>query len=580
MNITTNWNRQEMIKLPHTAIIYCTFGMLCSDVVADNAASFKDITKASGIDFVHFNGMNGNLYFVEMMGSGGALVDYDQDGDLDVLLIQSNQLFDIKNSSNKNSTSKTNKLYRNDGYNKLTDSIQFSDVTIEAGLQSNHYGIGVSVGDVNNDGWPDLYLNNFGNNQLLLNHQGIFKDITQSAGVDDPRWSVSSSFTDIDNDGDLDLYVGNYVDYSISRHKICKTSVGKADYCSPKSYNPESDRLFENIGNGQFRDISIQSGISKSLGGALGVIAADFDGDGKTDIYVANDGTPNFLWINQGNNKFSDEGLLAGVAVNGNGMAEASMGVDAADFDNDNDLDLFMTHMDKETNTLFSNDGSGWFDDTTSLMNLARGSMPFTGFGTNWVDIENDGDLDIVIANGAVLQISKQLQFGEVLPLKQSNQVFVNNNGKFEDSSSTLFAGVLSKQVSRGLLSGDLDNDGDIDLIFSNNNDRPQILINTNSQNNNWLGLELLKNHGKSSAIGSRVVLTTADGTRVTRIVHRDGSYASSKDPRVIFGLGKLTKAVTIDVYWSDGSHSQFNKLKLNQYHKLIQGKGKKINEK
>ncbi len=541
---------------------------------------FTDISKDSGINFQHYNGMNGNLYFVEMMGSGGALLDYDLDGDLDVLLIQGTPLkMPLSKISDREKYS--DRLYRNDGIDKKVGHLRFTDVTSESGLSNLTYGIGVTVGDINNDGWPDIYINNFGSNQLLLNQKGKFEDITSVSVVGDPRWSVSSAFADIDGDGDLDLYVGNYVDYSLSRHKICKTIVGKADYCSPKSYNPESDQLFENDGTGKFKDISIKSGISRALGGALGVIASDFDSDGKIDFYVANDGMPNFLWINQGNNKFSDEGLLAGVAVNGNGMAEASMGVDSADFDNDGDEDLFMTHMDRESNTLFSNDGSGWFDDHTGVLNLASGSMQYTGFGTNWLDLENDGDLDLVVANGAVLQINAQLHAGDKLPLKQTNQVFENTlTGKYNDSSLIFLNSVNKSQVTRGLLAGDLDNDGDIDIIFTNNNEDPQILLNNNLSNNNWLGLSLFKNETGVVAIGAKIILTTVNGTRITRIVRRDGSYASSKDPRILLGLGESKKMVNIDVYWSNGEHETFNHLKPNQYHTLIRGKGNRSNEK
>ncbi len=560
-------------------ILFILFTLLpTSELYAKKVPVFIDISDKSGIDFVHHNGMDGHLYFPEMMAGGGALIDYDQDGDLDVYLVQGGIL--AKSTQSDSFQHNGGHLYRNDGISSKMGYIKFTDVTNKSGIESHFYGMGAAVGDVNGDGWPDLYLTNFGHNQLWLNKKGHFVDVTETAGVNDKRWSVSASFADIDADGDLDLYVGNYVDYSISGHKICKRMGGKADYCSPKSYFSQADRLFENNGDGTFRDISLSSGITKSYGGALGVVAADFDKDGKLDIYVANDGVPNQLWLNQGNNKFENEALLAGVAVNKMGLSEASMGVDVADFDDDDDLDLFMTHMAGESNTLYVNDGSGWFDDKTNKATLSLNSRPYTSFGVVWLDYDNDMDLDLMIANGAVILNTAQLVKGIKLPLNQPNQLLENTgNAKYMDISASQVALKKDKSVSRGLLVGDLDNDGDQDVIINDNNTTPQILLNIVGNSNQWLGLSLLDKTGKKHQLGSTVTLQLSTGKKLVRMVHRDGSYASSRDPRVLFGLGAHQNITSIVVKWIDGTQEKWLDLELGKYHSIIKGAGVKLNE-
>ena len=308
------------------------------------------------------------------------------------------------------------RLYRNDL--KLnsdgTRTLQFTDVTEKSGLEGRGYGMGVAAGDFNNDGWVDLYVTNFGSNQMLRNTgRGTFVDVTSELRTDDPRWSVSATFLDYDRDGWLDLYVGNYVDFTLEDHKECFNSSSAPDYCGPLSYDPVSDSLFHNRGDGTFEDVSASSKIVSSYGGALGVISADFNGDGWTDIYVANDKMPNLLWINQREGSFKNDAPLAGCAVNQDGTVESSMGVDAADFDGDGDEDLFMTHLLDETNTIYVNSGKGWFEDRTITTGLGPPSQPYTGFGTAWFDYDNDGWLDLLAVNGEVRTIEALARAGD-----------------------------------------------------------------------------------------------------------------------------------------------------------------------
>ncbi|MCZ6560797.1 MAG: VCBS repeat-containing protein, partial [Gammaproteobacteria bacterium] len=385
-------------------------------VAGDNP--LVDITADSGLDFVHFNGMSGELYYAEMMGSGAALFDYDNDGDLDIYLVQGAMLGVGKEISAatfapKHQLPLTDRLYRNDSGDDGSDRIRFTDVTKEAGILASGYGMGVATGDFDNDGHVDLYVSNFGANQLLKNNgDGTFSDVTEHAGVGDPSWSVSSSFVDYDSDGLLDIYVGNYVDFTLAGNKPCRSTTSARDYCSPKVYRPQFDTLYRNLGDGTFAEVSQAAGIHAVTGGALGVVTADFNGDLAVDIYVANDGVPNQLWINDGKGHFSDESYLSGVAVNMDGAPEASMGVAAADFDGDGDIVLVMTHLARETNTLYVNDGSCWFEDRTATAGLESASLPNTVWATVWFDSDNEGWLDLFVATGAVTRNQELVDSG------------------------------------------------------------------------------------------------------------------------------------------------------------------------
>jgi hypothetical protein len=371
---------------------------------------FTDRTEESGLDFIHFNGMTGKLYFVEMMGGGLALIDYDRDGDLDVYLVQGALLADDTVDDAvfppQDPLPLTDGLFRNDGWTGSDGAhrLVFVDVSAAAGLPAGDYGVGVASGDIDNDGWPDLYVSNFGPNRLLRNRgDGTFDDITASSGTDERRWSAATSFLDYDADGLLDLYVGNYVDYRMATDQPCFSDTGVLDYCGPGAFSGESDRLFHNLGEGAFEDVSKRSGIASEAGKGLGSVVSDFDGDGRPDLYVTNDGERNFMWLNQGDGTFLNGALLSGTAVNVKGMPEASMGVVVGDLDGDGRDDLFMSHLGSETNTFYRNEGGGLFTDSSGESGLGLPSWPFTGFGVGLVDYDNDTDLDMYIANGAVL---------------------------------------------------------------------------------------------------------------------------------------------------------------------------------
>ena len=526
-----------------------------------------------GLDFRYFNGMSGELYFAEHMGGGVAFLDYDGDGDLDVFVTQGVMLGSGKELSEALVPAAypaplTDRLYRNDLRVGDDGSLRpaFVDVTDRSRIESTGYGVGVVSGDVDNDGWPDLYVNNLGANALLRNRgDGTFEEVAREAGVGELKWSVSSAFADLDNDGWLDLYVGNYVNYRVPTDKPCASVTGARDYCGPLSYQPEADRLYRNLGDGSFEDVSSRAGIGGQAGSTLGVISADFDADGLLDVYVANDQLPNYLWQNQGDFSFEDTALLAGAAVNAVGQPEASMGVVAGDIDANGTEDLFMAHLARETNTLYLNQGDAFFEDATKGAGLDMGSYPFTGFGTALLDFDSDGWLDLFVANGEVKRIGEQLAAGEVLPLRQRNQLFRNHgSGSFEEVPPVEGGFLSTSQVSRGTASGDLDNDGDPDLLVINNAGSSALGMNEGSPAGGWLGADLRTR--ERAALGTNVAVRFADGTSRWRRVRTDGSYASSNDARVLFGLGQRARVDAVRVNWLGGGSVEWRDLPAGRY--------------
>ena len=564
------------------------------NVAADNSeqvlapaqvkSPFVDVTSSSGVDFQHDNGGTGHLYMPEIMGAGGALFDADGDGDLDLYLVQGGT---IDSSESAIPLDDTDRLLRNDLYIDADGNrrLKFTDITQTAGIPAGGYGMGVATGDIDNDGDIDLYVTNLGVNRLLKNRgDGTFEDISQSSGTDDDHWSVPATFFDMDNDGDLDLYSGSYVDFRIANHKDCFSSTGLPDYCSPHSYSAIPDRLFENKGDGTFEDITAKSGIRKIASKALGVISGDFNADGYADLYVANDGIANQLWINQTDNTFVDTALFAGCAVNYEGSPEASMGVDAADVDGDGDEDLFVTHLRGETNTLYVNHGDGTFEDRTIRLGLAGPSIPYTGFGTAWLDIENDGKLDLLAVNGAVTVEERLVQMNDRFPYHQPNQLFRNlsegSDLRFEQYPVAKNDPFSVSNVSRGAMFGDLDNDGDLDVVITNNSGPTRVLKNVVGQKNSWIGLRPLLKADSSDALGATVKLTTIDGNQLMRRVRTSGSYVSASDPRLVFGLGEIQgskKLSSIVVHWPNGLMEEYGTLPIERYHDIVQGTGKAI---
>ena len=416
----------------------------------------------------------------------------------------------------------------------------------------------------NNDGFNDIYLTNLNSNKLYLNQKdGTFLDITERSRTDDKRWSISAAFFDYDRDGFLDLLVANYANYAnfdFSKPPKCYARTTADDYCGPKSYRPVGNSLFRNLGNGTFENVTGPTGISETYGHALGVVTADFDNDNRTDIYIANDGDPNQLWLNKNNGKFEDEAYFSGTAVNHKGQAEASMGVDAGDYNSDGNLDIFVSHLMEETHTLYANDGKAIFEDSTPRSNIGLPDQRLTGFGTLLFDFDNDGSLDIFIANGSVKllrEIKRPGNSGSLdpkYPLGQKNQLFRNlANGKFVDVSSSAGPSFSKFNVSRGASFGDIDNDGDIDILVNNNNGPAELLINNNVDSNNWIGLRLLAKSGGRDMVGAKVSLKMSNDKVLIRRARTDGGYLSAHDPRVLIGIGSDTAPKSISVTWPDG---------------------------
>ncbi|TMH37951.1 MAG: CRTAC1 family protein, partial [Betaproteobacteria bacterium] len=414
-------------------------------------------------------------------------------------------------------------------------------------------------------------------NQLFHNNcDGTFTDVTARAGVaGSGKWGASATFFDYDRDGFLDLYVTNYVDYRIENNQKCYASTSARDYCAPSAYKPVPGILYHNRGDGTFEDVSVKSGITRAYGAGLGVVAADLNGDGWPDIYVANDGNPNQLWINQKDGTFKNEADMRGSAVNADGVAEAGMGVDIADFDGNGTEDIFLTHLTREKSTLFFNRGEGYFEDRSVEVGVAAPSIPFTGFGTVFFDYDNDGWLDIVAANGAVHLIEELKTSQDPYPLQQKNQLFHNlGNGRFADVTASAGDVFQSLAVGRGLAAGDLDNDGGTDLVISNNNGPLRVILNKLGPAKPWLGLRLLT--GKRDAYGAKVEIRRAGMPTLWRRVRADGSYLSANDPRILVGLGDVSKIDSLTVHWPDGKQEAFTLPPTRQYTTLIEGSGLK----
>ncbi|MBL4772519.1 MAG: CRTAC1 family protein [Alcanivoracaceae bacterium] len=526
---------------------------------------FIDKAKQYNLNFTYNTGSTGDLYLAEIVGGGAAFFDCDNDGDLDVLFNQGTLI-----SRDKIYTDAQPILFRNELSIINEDrKLNFTDITEFSGITPGQYGIGVSTADVDNDGFIDFYLTVFGQNRLFHN-LGNCKFTEIKNQLSDKNWSVSSSFFDLDSDGWLDLFVGNYVDHSNINNKTCRNAAGQIDYCSPKAYQPQTNSLWRNLGQLKFQNISTKSGISSSAGGALGVIASDFNGDHLIDIYVANDQFPNFLWQNKANMRFENVALINGCAVNSSGLAEASMGLDIGDIDNDGDFDIFMTHLRRETNTFFEMN-EGQCLDRSNVSGLAAASVAYTGFGTGLFDMDNDSDLDVFVANGEIERISAQVLKGDPFPLKQKNQLFENTGaGQFRDISSEAGAAINLETVSRGAAFGDIDNDGDTDILVINSNAAAQLLINTKGQDKNWIGFDIYEDKLNRHAIGAVVEIEMTDGSKRIKRVATDGSYAVANDPRVIFGLDGDISINRVKVYWLDGNFSEYHNLKSGKYYKIL----------
>jgi len=549
---------------------------------AQDESYFVEQAAAAGIDFVHFNGMSGEYYYPEIMAPGVGLFDFDNDGDLDLYLVQSQMLGKgktIKDALFPPKGPLKDRLYRND----LTvgadgkKTLHFTDVTEQAGINIQTYGMGVAAADVDNDGFVDIYRTGLTEGVLLHNNgNGTFTDITAKSGTANKGgWGVSAAFVDIDRDGWLDLFVGNYLLYSVEGDIDCLSVTGQHDYCPPNSYRPQPSKLYRNKGDGTFVDITKTALVGGAYGPALGVSTADFNNDGWMDIYVGNDGMPNQLWINQKNGTFKDMAFLNGAAVNGQGNSEASMGVDAGDYDNDGDEDIFITNWLAQMNILYQNQGNAVFEDRKAASGLGAPSLAKTGFGTAWLDFDNDSWLDLMTLNGSVSMIEAQARAKDPFPLKMLNQLFRNlGNGRFEDVSARGGEPFKLLDVSRGAAFGDIDNDGDEDVVVGTANGPTRLFINNVGNKNHWLGLRLIGVGGRDM-IGARVSIVRPSGPTIWRRSRSDGSYASANDPRVLVGLGTSTAPVTVRVQWPDGKMEEWADQAIDRWTTLKQGSGK-----
>lgn len=541
---------------------------------------FRDVASEVGLRFHHFNGSSGDYDMVEILGAGAALFDCDGDGDLDIYLVQGAMLrpgktVDEANFPLRHPAPPSDRLFHSELAE--TGELRFTDITVASGIAdlATRYGMGVTAADYDGDGSVDLYLTNFGSNQLLRNRGDcMFEEVTAEAGVEDDGWSVPAVFFDYDLDGDLDLFVGNYVEFDFARLPICRDLTGAQDYCGPKVFPPQPDRLFENRGD-TFEEVTARAGLTGGFGPALGAVAADFNGDGLPDLYVANDAKPNNLWMNRGDGTFEDQALLAGVAVNRDGSPEGSMGVDAGDFDADGDLDLFLTHLTDETNTLYRNDGSSLFEDHSAVTGLGIPSLPYTGFGTAWFDYDNDGWLDLLAVNGAVTKILSLAREGDPYPLHQPNQLFRNVGGHFTEITAEAGAVFELSEVSRGAAFGDVDDDGGVDVLITNNNGIARLLLNRVGGRRPWLGVRLLTTDRSRDAVGAMAAVLRDGVPTLWRRVRPEGSYAVANDPRIVFGLGDEPRHEGVRVVWPDGTVEDFPVSGGRRYVTLAQGEGR-----
>ncbi|MCH7546600.1 MAG: CRTAC1 family protein [Planctomycetes bacterium] len=530
---------------------------------------FEEIAESSGIDFRHENGYLDQYLSPENFGGGIALIDIENDGDLDLYFVQSGSLHQ---DSPQNPP---NRLYRNDGDG------HFTDITEASGTGDRSYGMGVATGDYDNDGDTDLYITNFGPNVLYRNNgDGTFTDVTDLSNTGDEKWSVGAAFFDYDSDGDLDLFISNYLYWTPEFERVCLNAFGRRDYCQPQSYEaPALDTLYRNNGDGTFTDVSRPAGIQEDSGNGLGVVCGDFNDDGHVDIYVANDGMKNILWINQGDGTFINRALIAGCAVDQDGHAKAGMGVTAADIDDDGDLDLLVVNLVNEADSFYRNQGT-YFTEEAGKLGLNTITRPFTRFGVAFVDFDNDGRIDIYESNGRVGRQTGPFLPGGAPYAEPNVLMTMGNDGRFEEVTPRGGTAELLVDSSRGAAFGDLDNDGGMDVIVTNLNNRPYLLRNVVPSRGHWVGLRILERTG-AAAIGARVRFSAGPRIKprvITRDVRTGYSYVAANDPRIHVGLGKATVISNLTVRWSDGQTESFvGEYPADTYHTLRRGEGRDI---
>lgn len=530
-------------------------------------AGWTDITAEAGIGFRHQSGARGQKYLMETLGSGVCFLDYDGDDRQDLYLVNSGEVPGVGRSTARNA------LYRNLGGGK------FRDVTAVAGVGDRGYGMGCTVADYDNDGDQDLYVTNYGDNRLFRNEgDGTFLDVTVQAGVGDPRWGTSSAFADFDNDGWVDLYVANYVDFRIEKNLYCgEPKPGYRTYCHPDNFQALPDVLYRNLGDGTFKDVTREAGLYTAEGKGLGVVWTDYDGDGDVDLYVANDATPNFLFRNRGDGTFENVTWAAGVGFSEEGLPEAGMGVDAGDFNRDGRMDLFVVNLSHETNSLYENRGESGFLDRTFESGLGQPSLLALGFGTGFLDFDNDGDLDIFVNNGHLLDNIHL--YSDSVTYAETNMLFENlGGGRFLDVAGKMGEAFRAPGVGRGSAAGDWDDDGDLDLVVTHSGRPVRLLRNDLRNENHWVGLRLEGTRSNRSAIGARVGVE-AGGVILWDEVRSASSYLSQNDLRMHVGVGAEIQVTNVLVRWPGGLTETWRDLPVDRYHHLIEGSGESIQQ-
>ena len=526
---------------------------------------FRDQIGSSGIDFRLENFPTNEKYLIETMTGGCGFLDYDADGLLDVFLVNGAAIRTVSGRSriDKSEPKYWNRLYRNLGGGR------FGDVTESAGVRGKGFGMGVAVGDYDNDGYPDLYVTNYGRNELYHNQgNGTFKDVTHAAGTAGEAFSTSSAFLDYNRDGLLDLYVCRYLDWSFVNNKVCGTSENK-DYCSPHVFKGVPDLLFRNNGDGTFTDVSSAVGIALSSGKGLGIAIGDLDRDGWTDVYIANDGVPCFLFRNKEGKSFEEIGLNSATALNEHGSAFAGMGVDIADYDNDSWPDIFVTALSLEGFVLFQNNKDGTFSDVSDLVGVKKASFYLGGWGTKLLDFDNDGWKDLFVADGHVMRgVQEHLR---TLTYSQPLLMLKNEQGRFSDVTGSMGSTFVQKWAARGAAFGDYDNDGDVDILVQVLGGRPLLLENVNGNGSHWLGIELIGRKSNRDAIGTAIKVVDNCGGQQHFSVARACSYLSSSDARIIVGLlGR--SATSLEITWPSGLVQKVGIKSSNRYIRVHEG--------
>jgi len=546
------------------AVPFCAAALL-SWALPPTAVTFTDIARTAGITFVHDNAATPEKYLIESMGAGCAWIDYDQDGFMDLYL--------VNGAATKIYTPKQplrGALYHNNGDGT------FTDVTARAGVGAEGlFGMGVAVGDYDNDGFPDLFVLGYGRCILYHNNgHGAFVDVTEKARVENRgRWASSAAWFDYDKDGFLDLIIANYVDWTPERNFHCgDQGPGMRSYCHPNVFHGQPAALYHNNGDGTFTDASQSSGVGPKAANGLGVVTFDYNNDGWQDIFISNDAQPNHLFHNKGDGTFREVGYLAGAAVSGDGQMEAGMGVDAADTTGSGRLDLYITHLDMQLNRFYRNLGDGSFSDATFSSKVGYDTYQVSGFGTRFLDYDNDGACDLFVANGHVMD-NIQLYHPDTT-YAEPKQMFRNiGRGRFENVSNRLGPDMQKPHVSRGAAAGDFDNDGDLDILVSSCGQKPQLLRNDGGNTNHWLEILLIGTKSNRDGVGARVKVTA--GGLVQYDQRKGGmSYQSAQDPRLHFGLAGYAQVDAVEIVWPSGMVSKLEKLKSDQIITVKEGVG------